>query len=98
MDIKASQHEGLDVITIVGSIDALTAGAATSFLTSQVQHGQIRLVLDLDQVNYVSSAGLRVVLGTLKDVRQAGGDLRLAAARPNVQKVLTMSGFTSILK
>ena len=49
-------------------------------------------------MEYTSSAGLRVLLTTLKDARQRGGDLRLAEIRPNVRQVLELSGFTSILK
>ena len=41
---------------------------------------------------------LRVFLTILKDIRRKSGDLRLAAARPTVHRMLTMSGFTSILK
>jgi anti-anti-sigma factor len=86
------------VISIAGSIDALTAGEVTSFLSAQVQSGKHHLVADLSQVDFMSSAGLRAILATLKESRQEGGDLHLAAAQPGVEKILKMSGFTSILK
>jgi len=46
----------------------------------------------------MSSAGLRALLETVKEVRKQGGDLRPAAARPEVLRVLDLSGFTSILQ
>jgi anti-anti-sigma factor len=49
-------------------------------------------------VDYTSSAGLRVLLGAIKDTRALGGDIRLAGIQPDVQKVLNLSGFTNILK
>ena len=62
------------------------------------QQGASQLVADLSQVEFMSSAGLRAILAALKEARQHGGDLRLAAAQPGVEKILKISGFTSILK
>ena len=86
------------VVEITGSIDGITAGAALTALGDEVRKGNARLVTDFTGVEYISSAGLRALLATLKDARQQGGDLRLAAIRPDVKKVLELSGFMSILK
>jgi anti-sigma B factor antagonist len=98
MDISIAQHEHVTVVTVVGSIDALTADALVTALSDQVRAGNTRLVGAFQDVEYTSSAGLRVLLGTLKDARQHGGDLRLAGVRGPVLRVLELSGFTSILK
>ncbi len=86
------------MVAITGSIDALTADTLVTALLDELQAGHIRLVAHFAGVEYTSSAGLRVLLTTLKDARQRGGDLRLAEIRPNVKQVLDLSGFTSILK
>jgi anti-anti-sigma factor len=98
MDFSVAKYEQVTVVSVVGSIDALTAGEVTEFLSQQVSQGEINLVVDLAKVDYVSSAGLRTILATLKEARLRGGDVRLAGAQPNVYKVLQMSGFTNILK
>lgn len=98
MEIQISNAAGVCIVAVTGSIDALTAGDLTSSLSAQVGNGQKNLVLDLSQVDFMSSAGLRAILAALKECRQVGGDLRIAAAQPGVNKVLNMSGFTSILK
>jgi anti-sigma B factor antagonist len=98
MRLTAEQQGEATVVSIAGSVDALTAGEVMSYFEKLVSEGATRLVADLHAVDYVSSAGLRSFLGTLKAARQAGGDLRLAGAQENVQKVLAMAGFTSILK
>ncbi|HMA34860.1 MAG TPA: STAS domain-containing protein [Chloroflexia bacterium] len=98
MDITGESRELAHVVMISGSLDAVTADQATSFLSTQIREGHTHLVVDLARLEYVSSAGLRVFLTALKEARQQGGDLRLAAPHRNVQKVLEMSGFTSILK
>lgn len=98
MDILSQQMDGALVVVISGSVDALTAPEVTAFLGRQVAAGQPQLVLDLSGVDFMSSAGLRAILGALKESRQGGGDLRLAGAQPGVEKILKMSGFTNILK
>ena len=98
MDISLYQLNDTTVVSISGSVDALTAQEVTSYLSSKIAGGQHHLVLDLGQVDYMSSAGLRAILSALKESRQEGGDLRLAAAQPGVEKILKLSGFTNILK
>ena len=49
-------------------------------------------------MEYTSSAGLRVLLSTVRRARSGGGDLRLAGTNPDVKKVLDLSGFSGILK
>jgi anti-anti-sigma factor len=98
MEIKDRQIDGVTVISLMGSIDAMTAPKITEFIQGQVSNGNIKLVADLGGVDYTSSAGLRVLLGAIKDTRALGGDIRLAGIQPDVQKVLNLSGFTNILK
>jgi len=98
MDILSWQSGRASVVSLSGSFDALTAPEVANYLTHQVAGGQCQLVLDLTGVDFMSSAGLRAILGALKESRQEGGDLRLAGAQPGVEKVLNMSGFTNILK
>ena len=98
MNIDAMPHGDAVVVAIAGSIDAMTAPEVGEFLSRQVGGGQRQLVADLTQVDFMSSAGLRAILAGLKEARQSGGDLRLAGASANVEKVLKMSGFTNILK
>lgn len=98
MDVTVEQVGAATVVRIAGSVDGLTADALLGALRNEVDRGHVRLVGDLSGVEYTSSAGLRALLATLKLARQQGGDFRLAAVRPNVLKVLELSGFTSILK
>jgi len=93
--------ESLDlacVVTLAGSMDGLTADQLLAALREHVATGKSRLVADMSGVEYTSSAGLRTLLVTVKEVRAVGGDLRIAAVRPNVTKVLELSGFTRILQ
>lgn len=98
MEIREKKLDGVTVLSLTGSIDALTAPEITAAILRLVENDQIRIVADLSGVDYTSSAGLRVLLGAIKETRARGGDFRLSGIRPDVLKVLTLSGFTSILK
>lgn len=98
MDIKDKNIDGVTVITLAGSIDAMSAPKITEFIQNQIANGNIKLVVDMHGVDYTSSAGLRVLLGAIKETRTQGGDMRLAAVQPDVLKVLKLSGFINILK
>ena len=98
MEIKDKQVDGVTVILLMGSIDAMTAPKITEFIQGQVANGNTKLIADMSGVDYTSSAGLRVLLGAIKETRAQSGDLRLTGIQPDVQKVLNLSGFTSILK
>jgi anti-sigma B factor antagonist len=94
-----SRPEGdVTVLELQGSIDGFTADSVLQAISEQIRDGKIRLVADFTGVDYTSSAGLRAILGSLKEARQQGGDLRLAGVRPDVFRVLQLSGFTGILK
>jgi anti-anti-sigma factor len=98
MEISATRLDQTVVVSIVGSVDALTAGELDHYLSAQVDSGQKQIVADLSQVDFMASAGLRAILHALKESRQRGGDLRLAAARPGVDHTLKISGFSTILQ
>ncbi len=98
METTVLQRGDVITIHISGSVDGLTAEDLQRVFSREMEAGHHNLVADLGEVDYTSSAGLRVLLGALKHTRTQGGDLRLAGANPEVLKVLTVSGFTNILR
>jgi anti-sigma B factor antagonist len=98
MEISTQAQESVQVISVNGSLDALTAPELADALATQLREGNVKLVADLTGLEYTSSAGLRVLLNSVKEARAKGGDLRLSGVQPNVKKVLDLSGFMSIMK
>jgi anti-sigma B factor antagonist len=98
LEITITEQDAVTVVAIKGSVDSLNAEQLTSAFAAPIQAGRIQLVADFGAVTYTSSAGLRSLLATVKDCRRLGGDLRIAALQPQVERVLSISGFTSILK
>lgn len=98
MEIKDSQVADVTILSVSGSIDTITAPALTNYIKNHIEKGNVKLVADIKDVDYTSSAGLRVLLGAVKETRSKNGDMRLANIQPDVQKVLALSGFVHILK
>jgi anti-sigma B factor antagonist len=98
MKTEVMQENSSTVITVTGTVDALTAPDLAKILVNQIAEGHVNLIVDLIGVEFMSSAGLRTLLGAVKEARSNGGDLRIASTNPGIDKVLKMSGFHSIAK
>lgn len=95
MDISENSRVGALVISASGRIDSNTAGALEAILPSRVKDNGVTIV-DLADVPYVSSAGLRVLLIGAKAAKAAGNALVLTGLSPALQDVFDISGFTKI--
>jgi anti-sigma B factor antagonist len=98
MKTEIQQENNSTIVKVMGSIDALTAAELSKVLTKQITEGHANLVVDLIGVEFMSSAGLRSLLGAVKEARSNGGDLRITSTNPGIDKVLKMSGFHNIAK
>jgi len=98
MKTEATHENNSTIIVVSGTVDALTAPDLAKALVNQIAEGHVNLVVDLIGVEFMSSAGLRTLLGAVKESRSNGGDLRIASTNPGIDKVLKMSGFHNIAK
>ena len=97
MDITTSQAAGgWTVINVAGAVDSTSAPELEKVCRSSVEAGVHRLAIDLADVFYMSSAGLRVLLATLKLLAKRDGQMALVGPRVNVKQVLDMSGLGRI--
>jgi anti-anti-sigma factor len=79
-----------------GRLDAATVPAFEETLKRLLAEKHSRLVINLTQVNYISSSGLRAMLTARRQARAQGGDLILCCMPPRVQQVFDMVGFSSV--
>lgn len=98
IDVSTRAEGAATVVSVAGTVDAVTAPRLAEALQAEVAAGRAHLVADLAGATYLSSAGLRAVLASLKAARAAGGDLRLAAAAPSVREVFDLAGFGAIVR
>ena len=89
--IHASMNGNVAVATISGRIDSETSPALDEALTKAVGD-HAKLVLDLQSVEYMSSAGIRAVVKAVQASRKAGGELKLASVPETVNSILYTVG------
>ena len=97
MDIKLANVEGVTVLEIRGRVDSLTAPALGEKLMGAIAAPNTRLIADMSGVDYLSSAGLRVLLLAARHADQTRGKLVLHGLNSRVGEVFDISGFSSIL-
>jgi anti-sigma B factor antagonist len=96
MDISTQELKRVSVMTVKGRVDSATAPDLENALKQLVDGDKTQIILDLKDVEYMSSAGLRAMVSTLKAVKRINGDLRLCAPSARVAEVLRLAGLTSI--
>ncbi len=98
MEIESERYEQALVISLDGSLDAMTADKVQLDILTRLDAGYSQIILDLRRVDFMSSSGVRLILETLKKSRGLGGDLCLAGAQPGVHRTLELSGLLRVLK
>ena len=98
LEISNASENGVTVVSLQGRLDGSTSASADKHLVDLEKQSEPKAVLlDLSQLDYMSSAGLRVLLMAAKRAKAGGAKLALAEPQDGVKQVLEISGFTSIL-
>lgn len=91
------QHQGQDLlVTLQGRLDTITTPEVSEAL-KDVPEGVSECILEVKNLEYISSAGLRLLLLLHKRMLGSGGRLLLRNVQPGVRDILEMTGFTSFL-
>ena len=93
---KEETAEGLR-FTVEGRVDSINSPTLQSELDKAVKDGAKRIVLYMYKVEFLSSAGIRVILKTHKDITKAGGSLAISHPSANVKNVLGMAALNELL-
>jgi anti-sigma B factor antagonist/stage II sporulation protein AA (anti-sigma F factor antagonist) len=97
MELVEEVHGRVVLVTARGRLDGSTSAAFSARMEKLTATPKPRLVVDFSGIDFVSSAGLRVVLTLLKRVKAANGVLALCAVQAPVKEVLDITGFTGML-
>ncbi|GIV81442.1 MAG: anti-sigma factor antagonist [Anaerolineae bacterium] len=93
MNISEREQDGVTIFTLDGRVDSEGAVDLDLALQTAVSEGKYRLVLEMAQVRYINSAGLRTLADILTQVRASQGDLKLVNPHPRIQRVFQIIGF-----
>jgi anti-sigma B factor antagonist len=95
---KAGLHNNIAVIKVGGYIDTTTSAELEHSLDTLLKAGTYNIIIDLGNVDYISSAGWGIFISEIKGIREKGGDLKLVRMIPDVYEVFELLEFHYILK
>ena len=98
INIKSRQDEKAIVVSVKGRLDTVTAPELEKELTNTTSEHAGTMVINMSEVEYISSAGLRVLLVAAKMVKNNNGEVLLCGLQGPVKEVLDISGFSAIFK
>lgn len=94
-----SQKQGHMVkVSVNGKMDAVTAPDFENALSCIIAQGDLKFLVDLSGLEYISSAGLRAILVVAKELRKREGEMLFVGLQNHVQDVFKISGFYSIFR
>lgn len=92
----ADETGGWTVVAARGEIDVAAAPQLRERLVDLIEDGRTRLVVDLEDVDFVDSTGLGVLVGAVRRARSADGDVRLVCTNSRLLKVLDVTGLDEV--
>lgn len=95
--ITSELNGNVTIVTVSGRVDSVTAASMDAEL-AKIEHNNKKIVLDLKDVAYISSAGIRAIVKVLQSTQKAGGGVKLANMPTNVVEVLETVGMMQMLE
>ena len=97
MEITEEGRADVVILRVIGKLDASTAKALEDRILPLIASGRSKLVVELSQLDYISSAGLRIFLLAAKRMDEAKGKIILCSLKDSVRQVFEIAGFSSFL-
>ncbi len=96
MQIAITQKQHITIIQLDGRLDGVTMGQLEEQLLLKLEQGNKHLLFQLQNLEYISSAGLRVMLLAIKKTKAVQGAVAICELQSNVKDIFDLSGFSSI--
>lgn len=94
--VDAIRETGITKVTVEGFLDAHTVPEMEKIIHTLLQNGKFKIIVDFNQLSYISSAGLGVFMSVIGEVKSNNGNIILMKMPPKIYKVFDLLGFTEI--
>lgn len=98
MDIRTRHYNDVAILSVRGRLDFATVSQFSETIAAQMAAGYHRLVIDLEELDFLNSAGIKAMVLGAQDARRQGGDIRMANAPAQVRYVLNLAGVDTVIK
>ncbi|MBA3722300.1 MAG: STAS domain-containing protein [Parachlamydiaceae bacterium] len=98
VEVTDEKKDDVLILRMTGRLDAISSPAAEKKVFEEINNGQIKIMLDFSGVDYLSSAGMRMLLSITKKLKSLTGKMVVCNVTENVMDVLKMSGFDHVIE
>ena len=95
-EISKSENGDVSILYIKGYLDAHTAPDLETEFQKLVDAKKYNIIVNFQDLSYISSAGLGVFMGFIEDIRKNGGDIKLTDMKPKIYRVFDLLGFPTL--
>ena len=96
INIETSDLGGIKLVTVHGDIDVYSSPKVKDALYEIIDKEAYRIVINLEDIRYIDSTGLGVLIGALKKVKGSEGNITIVCSNPQIKKVFTITGLVKI--
>ncbi|MCQ2736762.1 MAG: STAS domain-containing protein [bacterium] len=96
INIETSDLGGIKLVTVHGDIDVYSSPKVKDALYEIIDAEAYKIVINLEDIRYIDSTGLGVLIGALKKVKGSEGNITVVCSNPQIKKVFTITGLVKI--
>ncbi|HSG16741.1 MAG TPA: STAS domain-containing protein [Anaerolineae bacterium] len=96
LDIEHEKKDAVTVVYFMGKMDTRTSPEAEKYVNGLLDEGETNVLMNFEDLDFISSTGLRVILSTGKKLMASNGKLTMCSPNITVNDVLKMSGFNQM--
>ena len=97
IEVRNFQQSGITIVDVVGVVDTGTTLVLDEHLSALLKDNKYKIILNLEKVTYVSSAGWGLFISLLQKTREHKGDIKLVALNQDVSNVFKMLAFANLI-
>ena len=95
-EVSKSENGDISILYLKGYLDAHTAPDLETEFQKLVDAKKYNIIVNFQDLSYISSAGLGVFMGFIEDIRKNGGDIKLSDMKPKIYRVFDLLGFPTL--
>ncbi len=96
LELKSEKHGEVTLIKLAGSLDAETTSRFSNLLKAEIADGSRKIICNLEELEYIASAGLGVFISSNKLLKSEGGEIRISSINKKIYNILNILGFINL--
>ena len=96
MEVIEKRQHGISIVQLLGRLDSNTSPGFEEKLFGVIEDGEKSVIVDFEKLDYISSAGLRVLLKAAKELKRSQGKIVLCSMKDYIKEVFEIAGFVTL--